>query len=116
MKFEEKRKKINTVHACARFGRACRAHGRVDVFGRTSAHGLVGRFRRAHGSTGHTVRTDVRLDSSSCAHGRVHGSVAMHGLVAMHVRIAHVLIFMDDWAMWLNYGNGHMEQKMAACS
>ena len=47
----------------------------------------------------------------ACADGHVHGSVVMHGLVAMHVRIAHGLNFMDDWAMWLIYKNGHMQLK-----
>ena len=55
----------------------------------------------------------ARLGSSWCTawSGCVHGSVATHGLVAMHVRIVHGLNFMDDWAMCLNYKNGHMQLK-----
>ena len=68
----------------------------VDVFGRTRAHGLVGRFGWARGS----VVRGVRLGRDACAHGRVHGSVVMH------VRIVHGLNFMDDCG-WLIATRNH---------
>ena len=102
-----------------------RAHDRVYVSDMhttvwTFLNGRFGRTRRAHGlavcgarlgwARGSEVR-GARLRRDTCAHGRVHGSVVMHRLVAMHIRIAHGLNFMDDWAMWLNFRNGHMQLK-----
>ena len=85
-------------------------------------HGLVrARFGWARGSAVRDARfkqmrslvvRGARLGRDACAHGRIYGSIATHGLVAMHVRIAHGLNFMDDWVMWLNYRNGHMQLKV----
>ena len=111
-----------------------RAHDRVDVLdvractspcGRfrsdVCAHSLVGRFGRTRGSAVRDARlgacivqTDAWLGRDACAHGCVHGSVATHRLFAMHVWIAHGLNFMDDWIMWLNYRNDHMQLKVKA--
>ena len=56
-----------------------------------------------------TLSLDIRyarLGRDEYALGRVHNSVTTHGLVV------HGLNFMDDWAMWLNYRNGHMQLKL----
>ena len=98
---------------CGRFRSDARAHGLVRRFGRE--RGLAVRDARCIRVCSSVIR-GAWLGRDPCAHGRVHGSVATHGLVAMHIRIAHGLNFLDDWAMWLNYRNGHMQLKMAACN
>ena len=63
---------------------------------------------------------DVRLDWDARVRGCVHCTVGtfargrVYDLVATHVRIAHKLNFMDDWVIWPNYTDGHMQLKAKA--